>query len=120
MRKYALTKDKSLTQQARAECESAVTLGNAGAAGHICLGLVDSGTGQYRDGAKQFQLAVELEPANESAAIGLASVLEHQGAVNEAEAAYQRGIDSHPLSYFAYNAMGGFYPNLRLTITQGT
>ena len=108
-RKYALTKDKSLTEQAKAECESAVALGNAGAAGHICLGLVDSGSGQYRDGAKQFQLAVELEPANESAAIGLASALEHQGAVNDAEVAYQRGIDSHPLSYFAYNAMGGFY-----------
>jgi serine/threonine-protein kinase len=108
-RKYALTKDKTLTEQAKGACQSAVTLGNAGAAGHICLGLVAGGTGQYRESAQQFQLAVELEPTNESAIIGLASALEHEGAVNEAEAAYQRGIDSHPQSYFAYNAMGGFY-----------
>ena len=108
-RKYALTKDETLTEQAKSACQSAVTLGNAGAAGHICLGLVASGTGQYRESAQQFQLAAELEPANETAIIGLASALEHEGAVNEAEAAYQRGIDSHPQSYFAYNAMGGFY-----------
>lgn len=108
-RKYALTKDKKLTEQAKSACQSAVALGNAGAAGHICLGLVAGGTGQYRESAQQFQLAVELEPANETAIIGLASALEHEGAVDEAEAAYQRGIDSHPQSYFAYNAMGGFY-----------
>lgn len=107
-RMYTLTKDKSLTGQAKVECESAVNLGNAGAAGHTCLGLVANGTGQYRESAKQFQLAVELEPANESAAIGLASALEHQGSTDEAEAAYQRAIDFHPQSYFAYNAMGGF------------
>lgn len=108
-RKYALTKDKTLTEQAKSACQSAVTMGNAGAAGHICLGLVASGTGLYRESAQQFQLAVELEPANETAIIGLASALEHEGAVNEAEAAYQRGIDSHPQSYFAYNKLGGFY-----------
>jgi len=108
-RKYALTKDKTLTEQAKSACQSAVTMGNAGAAGHICLGLVAGGTGQYREGGQQFQLAVELEPANETAIIGLGSALEHEGAINEAEAAYQRGIDSHPQSYFAYNAMGGFY-----------
>jgi serine/threonine-protein kinase len=107
-RKYALTKDKTLTVQAKSACQSAVTLGNAGAAGHVCLALVAGGTGQYRDSAQQFQLAVELEPANETAIIGLASALEHEGAVTEAEVAYQRAIDSHPQSYFAYNAMGGF------------
>jgi tetratricopeptide (TPR) repeat protein len=108
-RKYAITKDQHLTEQARQECESAITLGNAGAAGHICLGLVYGGTGRYSESAAQYQLAVQLEPGNESAAIGLASMLEHQGAVNDAEAAYQRVIDAHPQSYFAYNAMGGFY-----------
>jgi tetratricopeptide (TPR) repeat protein len=107
-RKYRFTKDQHLTEQAKEECEAAIALGNAGAAGHICLGLVYGGAGLYRDSATQYQLAVELEPANESAAIGLASALEHQGAVNDAEAAYQRVIDAHPQSYFAYNAMGGF------------
>ena len=108
-RKYDLTKDQRLTEQARQECESAITLGNAGAAGHICLGLVYGGTGRYGESAAQYQLAVQLEPGNQNAALGLASMLERQGAINEAEAAYQRVIDTHPQSYFAYNAMGGFY-----------
>ena len=108
-RKYALTKDQHLTEQAKEECESAIKLGNAGAAGHSCLGLVYGGTGRYGDSAAEYQIAAELEPANESAAIGLATMLERQGKVNEAEAAYQRVIDAHPKSYFAYNAMGGFY-----------
>ncbi|HEX8797090.1 MAG TPA: protein kinase [Terriglobales bacterium] len=107
-RKYGSTKDQHLTEQAKQECGAAIALGNAGAAGHICLGLVYAGTGLYRDSATQYQLAVELEPGNESAAIGLASALERQGAISEAEAAYQRVIDTHPQSYFVYNAMGGF------------
>ena len=108
-RKYAITKDKRWTDKAKAECDAAVTLGNAGAAGHICLGLVNTGAGQYREAVVQFQRAVELEPGNESAAIGLASALEHEGAIDDAERAYQRVVDSHPQSYFAYNSMGGFY-----------
>jgi eukaryotic-like serine/threonine-protein kinase len=108
-RKYVLTKDKRLTEQAKAECDAAVTLGSAGAAGHICLGLINAGTGQYREAVVEFQRAVELEPGNESAAIGWASALEHQGAIDDAETVYQRVIDSHPQSYFAYNNMGAFY-----------
>jgi len=108
-RKYALTKAQHLTEQAKEECDSAIKLGNAGAAGHVCLGLVYGGTGRYGESASEYRLAAELEPGNESAAIGLATMLERQGKVDEAEAAYQRVIDAHPQSYFAHNAMGGFY-----------
>lgn len=108
-RKYALTKDQHLTEQAKSECDSAIKLGNAGAAGHLCLGLVYGGTGRYGESASEYRIAAELEPSNESAAIGLATMLERQGKVDEAEAAYQRVIDVHPQSYFAHNAMGGFY-----------
>jgi eukaryotic-like serine/threonine-protein kinase len=108
-RKYSLTKDKRLTKQAKAECEAAVTLGSAGAAGHDCLGLINAGTGKNREAVEEFQRATELEPGNESATIGLASALEHQGSIDEAENAYHRVIDSHPQSYFAYNNMGAFF-----------
>jgi tetratricopeptide (TPR) repeat protein len=108
-RKYSLTKDKRLTEQAKAECEAAVTLGSAGAAGHVCLGLINAGTGKNPEAIVEFQRATELEPGNESAAIGLASALEHQGSIDDAENAYHRVIDAHPQSYFAYNNMGAFY-----------
>jgi eukaryotic-like serine/threonine-protein kinase len=108
-RKYSLTKQKKWTDQARSECEQAIKLGNAGVAGHTCLGLISAGSGQYREAAIEFQRASELEPNNESASIGMASALEHQGAIDEAERAYQNVADSHPRSYFALNALGAFY-----------
>jgi len=108
-RKYSLTKQKQWTALARTECDEAIKLGNAGAAGHMCLGLVNDGSGRYREAATEYQRAAALEPTNESAVIGMALALEHQGAVDEAENAYLRVVDAHPQSYFAHNSIGAFY-----------
>jgi serine/threonine protein kinase/tetratricopeptide (TPR) repeat protein len=108
-RKYSLSKQERWTKLAKSECDSAVKLGNAGAAGHACLGLVNDGTGQYREAAAEFQRAIELEPTNEDAYIGLALAFEHQGAINNAEKAYQRAIEFHPNSRYSYNSLGTFY-----------
>ena len=59
-RKYWFTKAKEWVGPAREECDEAVKLGNAGAAGHICLGLVKDGTGKYEEAAAEYQRAVEL------------------------------------------------------------
>ena len=72
-RKYVLTKDKRMTEQAKSECEAAVALGTAGTSGHTCLGLVCRHRA-IQSAATEFQRAVELDPGN-SAAIGLASAL---------------------------------------------
>lgn len=108
-RKYWLTKDRHWTTLAKEECDNAVKLGNAGAAGHVCLGLVADGTGQYREAATEYQRALDLEPSNESAYVGLALAYEHQGAINEAEQTYQRAIEAHPNSPYSYNSLGTFY-----------
>jgi serine/threonine protein kinase/tetratricopeptide (TPR) repeat protein len=108
-RKYSLTKQKQWTSLAKSECDEAVKLGNAGVAGHTCLGLIYAGGGRYRDASVEFQRASELEPGNEGASIGMASALEHQGAIREAEKTFERAVASHPQSYFAYNALGAFY-----------
>src|SRR5271167_625143 len=108
-RKYWLTKDKHWTLLAKEECDNAVKLGNAGAAGHVCLGLVADGTGQYREAATEYQQALELEPGNEDAYVGLALAYEHQGTINEAEQSYQRAIEAHPNSPYSYNSLGTFY-----------
>ena len=108
-RKYGVTKQKQWTTQAQAQCSAAISLGNAGASGHICLGLVRDGTGDYKQAVAEYQRAVELDPTDESAIIGLAHALEHQGAIDEAEKAYQRAIEAHPRSYVSYGALGAFY-----------
>ena len=107
--KYSTTKEKQWTQPAQTDCEDAVKLGNAGAAGHVCLGLIDDGTGHSPEAAAEFQLALGLEPTNEAAVIGLALAYEHEGKITEAEKAYQQAIQSHPNSRFSYNSFGTFY-----------
>jgi tetratricopeptide (TPR) repeat protein/tRNA A-37 threonylcarbamoyl transferase component Bud32 len=108
-RKYWLTKQKHWTQLAKTQCESAVALGNAGVAGHLCLGLVNDGTGQYGEAATEFQRAIDLEPTNEDAYVGLALAFEHQGAIDATEKTYERAIALRPNSTFAHNSLGTFY-----------
>jgi len=108
-RRYWLTKDKHWTTLAREECNKAVALGNAGAAGHTCLGLIADGSGEYRAAITEYQQALELEPGSEVAFVGLALAYEHQGAITEAEQTYERAIESHPNSPYSYNSLGTFY-----------
>jgi eukaryotic-like serine/threonine-protein kinase len=107
--KYSGTKQKQWIAPAQKYCNDAVNLGNAGAAGHACLGLIDDGTGRYAEAAAEFQLALGLEPGNEQAANGLALAYEHEGKITEAESTYQQIIQTHPNSRFSYNNFGNFY-----------
>jgi serine/threonine-protein kinase len=107
--KYTDTKQKQWIAPAQSGCNDAVKLGNAGTAGHVCLGIIDDGTGHYAEAAAEYQLALGLDPTNEEAAIGLASAYEHEGKITEAEKAYQQAIQVHPNSRFSYNMFGTFY-----------
>jgi eukaryotic-like serine/threonine-protein kinase len=107
--KYSDTKQTRWIAPAQAACNEAIKLGNAGAAGHICLAHIDDGTGNSPAAVSEFQLALGLEPGNEDAALGLALAYEHDGKITEAERAYQQAIQSHPNSRFSYNLFGTFY-----------
>jgi serine/threonine-protein kinase len=107
--KYSGTKQKEWIEPAQSNCDEAVKLGNAGAAGHVCLGRIDNGSGKYPEAAAEFQLALGLEPSNEDAAVGLAKAYQNEGKVTEAESAYQQAIQAHPNSRSAYNSFGAFY-----------
>jgi tetratricopeptide (TPR) repeat protein/predicted Ser/Thr protein kinase len=107
--KYTDTKKKGWIEPAQTNCNEAVKLGNSGAAGHVCLGRIDDGTGKYSNAESEFQLALGLEPTNEDAFAGLALAYEHEGKITEAEKAYQQAIQAHPNSRFSYNNFGMFY-----------
>ncbi len=107
--KYSDTKQKQWLAPAQSGCSDAVKLANAGAAGHVCLGLIDNGTGHYPEAASEFQLALGLEPTHEAAALGLALAYEREGKITEAEKAYQQAIQAHPNSRDCYNNFGAFY-----------
>jgi len=107
--RYSITRQQKWVAPAQTECRDAVKLGNAGAAGHLCLGLISDGTGHYDEAITEFQTVLSLEPTNEEAAAGLALAYEHAGRIAEAERTYQQAIQAHPNSRFSYNLFGNFY-----------
>jgi tetratricopeptide (TPR) repeat protein len=106
---YQFAKEKQAIAPAQQACSKAVDLGNAGAEGHICLGLLANGTGKYEQAAEQFQQAVQLEPANDRAYVNLADAYQHLNQLDKAEETYKRAIALRPQYWRAYSLLGGFY-----------
>lgn len=107
--RYELDKNKKWISQANENCVQAIELANAGAEGHVCLGLLANGTGRYQDAVKEFRLAVDLEPANDEAYIGLAQAYQNLGRLNEAEQTYEQVINLRPQYPQGYTMLGAFY-----------
>ena len=108
-RRYEDSKDKKWIANATADCNKAVALGNAGAEGHVCLGTLANGTGRYEEAATEFQRAIELEPTNDAAYIGLARAFTQQNKLEDAEKTYQRAIGLRPQDSKGYEELGAFY-----------
>ncbi len=108
---YVLTKQKSWIDRAQQSCSRAIDLGNAGAEGHLCLGTVENGTGQFETAAEQFQRAVQLDPANEKAYRRLAEAYQNLSQLDKAEETFQRAISVRPQYWRGYSALGAFYVN---------
>jgi tetratricopeptide (TPR) repeat protein/TolB-like protein len=107
--KYQLGKQKQWIVPAQQACTKAVDLGNSGAEGHMCLGLLEDGTGEYEKAAEQFQQAVQLEPANDRAYTSLAAAYQHLNQPDRAEETYKRAISTRPQYWRVYSFLGGFY-----------
>jgi serine/threonine protein kinase/tetratricopeptide (TPR) repeat protein len=107
--KYSASKDQSLIAKSRQACSKAIDLGNAGAAGHVCLGVIANGTGKYEDAVGEFQSAAQLEPSNEDAYIGMGGAYEGLGKPQGAESTYKKIVALRPNYWRGYNLLGGFY-----------
>ena len=106
---YDITKQKRWIATAEQACTKAVALGNAGAEGHICLGTVANGTGQYEKAAQQFQQAVQLDPVNDQGYRHLADAYQNLNQLDKAEETYKRSISVRPEFWRGYSSLGAFY-----------
>jgi eukaryotic-like serine/threonine-protein kinase len=99
----------SSIDEARRLCDQAVALGNAGAEGHNCLGRLAQDTSRSTDAVNEFQKALQLEPASEVAAAGLAKAYQKLNQPEKAEAVYKQQIALHPNDFHQYDLLGAFY-----------
>ena len=106
---YDLTKQKRWIDPAQQACDKAIELANAGAEGHMCLGLLANTTGAYEKAAQQFQQAIQLDPANQQAALHLAEVYQETNRMEKAEEVYKRVIGLRPQYVGGYSSLGVFY-----------
>ena len=110
-RKFELTHDTRMTAEAKRACEQAVKHDDALSQAHVCLGMVDEGTGQYTQAVTEFQRAAQLEPTLDSAQAGLGKAYESLNRPEEAERAYKAAISLLPNYWESYNRLGNFYLN---------
>jgi tetratricopeptide (TPR) repeat protein/tRNA A-37 threonylcarbamoyl transferase component Bud32 len=106
---YDLTKQKHWIELAQEACTKAIATGNAGAEGHLCLGTVENGTGQFEKAAEQFQQAVQLDPVNDQAYRHLAEAYQNLNQMDKAEETFKRSISVRPDYWRGYSALGVFY-----------
>ncbi len=108
---YDMTKQRRWIDSAQQSCAKAIELGNAGAEGHVCLGTIENGTGQFEKAAEQFQQAVQLDPTNDAAYWHLAEAYQSLNQLDKAEETYKRRISIRPEYWRSYSALGVFYIN---------
>jgi serine/threonine protein kinase/tetratricopeptide (TPR) repeat protein len=108
-RNYEITKQRKWVDDANKDCNKAVSLGNAGVEGHLCLGLVAAGTGDYQQAVDQYQKAIELDPTTDEAYVGLAKAYSRLNKLSDAERVYQQAITQKPNSLRAVEWLGIFY-----------
>lgn len=106
---YLLTKQKNWIDQAQKACSKAIDLANAGAEGHLCLGTLENGTGEFEKAAEQFQRAMQLDPANEKSYRLLAGTYQNLNQLDKAEETFKRAIAVRPQYWRGYSSLGGFY-----------
>jgi tetratricopeptide (TPR) repeat protein len=106
---YEATKKKTWIEPAQQDCAKAIDLGNAGPEGHMCLGTIENGKGEFEKAAEEFQQAVQLDPVNDEAYSRLAKAYQNLNQLDKAEDTYKRRISLRPDYSRGYSALGVFY-----------
>jgi len=109
LQRYRTAKERQWMEAARQGCQRSVELDPALAAGHICLGNVLTQSGQYREAAAEFDLALGYEPSSDAAYVGLARAYQRMDRWDEAERTFQKAIQVRPQYASGYQWLGVLY-----------
>jgi serine/threonine protein kinase/tetratricopeptide (TPR) repeat protein len=107
--KYFDSKEKKWIEFARQACERSVGLDPELTEGHVCLGNLYIGRGQYEQAILQFKEALNQDPKGDDAQRGLADAYQQAGQLQAAEETYQKALLLRPSYGLNYERLGGLY-----------
>jgi tetratricopeptide (TPR) repeat protein len=107
--KYQTDHHPGWLEQAAANCNKAVEIDDRLPAVHVTLGHLNLTRAKMDLALQEFQKALEINPRDASAVMGLARVYERMDHPGEAEANYKRAIALRPDYWDGYTALGNFY-----------
>jgi serine/threonine-protein kinase len=108
-RKYVITKDPSLVQEARTASEKALSGSQNIAGAHFTLALIEAGAGHHESAVASLQRALSIDPINSDYYREMALDLGNLGKIDDAIGAFNKAISLQPNGWANYNAFGAFY-----------
>jgi tetratricopeptide (TPR) repeat protein/TolB-like protein/tRNA A-37 threonylcarbamoyl transferase component Bud32 len=107
--KSQTTEDPQCGAQAVASLERAIELEAGIAPPHVTLATIHAASLDYDSALDELGQALEADPANRAAQIGLAETYDALGRLEQAERAYRDAIDARPGSWRGHRDLAFFY-----------
>jgi tetratricopeptide (TPR) repeat protein/TolB-like protein len=108
LRKYSLTRNRALVDQAAVYAERAVQLDPDEADANITLGELRRVSGHFPEATASFQRALALAPQSVDARLGLADTYHSMGRAADADRLYREALSLRPDYPDAYGRYGRF------------
>jgi serine/threonine-protein kinase len=108
LRKYVVSRNRGLIDQAAVYAERAVLLDPDAADAHVTLGELRRANGRLPDARMEFQRALTLEPQSVDARLGMADTLDQLGQPAEADRLYRAAMLLSPDYPDVYGRYGRF------------
>ena len=107
--KYQTDHHPGWLTEAAANCQKAVQIDDQLPGTHVTLGYLNISFAKKDVALREFQRALDINPRDASAVMGMASVNESMDHNADAEANYKRAIALRPDYWDGYTALGNFY-----------
>ena len=108
LRKYVVTRNRALIDQAAVYAERAVLLDSEDSDAHVTLGELRRANGRLPEARMEFQRALALEPQSVDAKLGMADTLDQLGQPAEADRLYRGAMLLNPDYADVYGHYGRF------------
>ncbi len=107
--KYQMDHNPAWLDEAAVNCQKAIQIDDRLPAVHVTLGRLNTTLGKTDLALQEFQKALNMNPRDADAIMGMATIYERMSHLAEAEANYKRAIALRPDYWGGYASLANFY-----------